>query len=60
MERTASLALASGNVLSAMWALEFRALLAAQDADPDAVERLVGEALTLAAERGLECPVPEM
>ncbi|HEY2371434.1 MAG TPA: LuxR C-terminal-related transcriptional regulator [Gaiellaceae bacterium] len=54
LERTASLALGSGNVLSAMWALEFRALLAAEDADPDAVERFVGQALTLAAEHGLE------
>jgi LuxR family maltose regulon positive regulatory protein len=54
MERTASLALASGNVLSAMWALEFRALLAAQDADPDTAERLVGEAFALAVEHALE------
>jgi LuxR family maltose regulon positive regulatory protein len=54
LERTASLAAASGNVLSAVWALEFRALLAAQQSDADDAERLAEQALTLAAEHGLE------
>jgi LuxR family maltose regulon positive regulatory protein len=53
-ERTASLAQASGNVLSAIWALEFRALLAAQQDDPDNAARLVAQARALAAEHSLE------
>jgi len=54
LERTASLAEASGNILSAVWALEFRALLAAQQSDPDTAERFAAQALTLAAEHALE------
>ncbi len=53
-ERTASLAEASGNILSAVWALEFRALLAAQQSDADAADRFAAQALTLAAEHALE------
>ena len=53
-ERTASLAEASGNILSAVWALEFRALVAAQQSDPDAAERFAAQALTLAAAHALE------
>jgi LuxR family transcriptional regulator, maltose regulon positive regulatory protein len=53
LERTASLAQASGNVLSALWALEFRALLAARHGDPDAAERLVERAVALAAQHSL-------
>jgi LuxR family maltose regulon positive regulatory protein len=54
LERTASLAEASGNILSAVWALEFRALVAAQQSDPDAAERFAAQALNLAAEHSLE------
>jgi LuxR family maltose regulon positive regulatory protein len=54
LERTASLARASGNILSGLWALEFRALLAAQQGDADGAERLVDQARTLAAEHALE------
>jgi LuxR family maltose regulon positive regulatory protein len=54
LERTASLAEVSGNILSAVWALEFRALVAAQQSDPDGAERFAAQALTLAAEHTLE------
>jgi LuxR family maltose regulon positive regulatory protein len=54
LERTASLAEASGNILSAVWALEFRALVAVQQSDPDAAERFAAQALTLAAEHALD------
>ena len=54
LERTALLAEASGNILSAVWALEFRALLGAQQSDPDAAERFAAQSLTLAAEHALE------
>jgi LuxR family maltose regulon positive regulatory protein len=53
-EQTASLAEAGGNLLSAVWALEFRALLAAQHSDADAAERLAAQAVALAAAHGLE------
>jgi ATP/maltotriose-dependent transcriptional regulator MalT len=54
LERTALLAETSGNILSAVWALEFRALLAAQQSDPDTAERFAAQALTLAVEHTLE------
>src|SRR5205085_647527 len=54
LERTASLAQVSGKILSAVWALEFRALVAAQQSDPDAAERFTAQALRLAAEHTLE------
>jgi LuxR family transcriptional regulator, maltose regulon positive regulatory protein len=54
LERTASVAQSSGNILSAIWALEFHALLAAQERDPETAQRLVGQALALAAEHDLE------
>jgi LuxR family maltose regulon positive regulatory protein len=54
LERTAALAEASGNILSALWALEFRAMLAAQHGEPDVAERVADQASTLAAGHGLE------
>jgi LuxR family maltose regulon positive regulatory protein len=54
LDETSRLALAGGNMLSALWALEFRAVLAAECGDPDLAEQLVGRAVALAAEHGLE------
>jgi LuxR family maltose regulon positive regulatory protein len=54
LEQTATLARASGNFLSAVWALELRALLAAQQGNSDAADRLVAQARAIATEHGLE------
>src|SRR6266511_2481228 len=54
LDETVRLAQARGNILSALWALEFRALLAAESGEPEAAERLVHQALALSAEHGLE------
>ncbi len=54
LDETVRLAQTRGNILSALWALEFRALLAAESGEPEAAERLVRQALALSVEHGLE------
>ncbi len=54
LDETVRLARARGNILSALWALEFRALLAGECGEPEAAETLAEQALALAAEHGLE------